>query len=75
MLIDGRGRRLIASSFGAPIPFTGSAGPGDALVSGIVGDIGAIPEALSIAGPGWSTITATIAAYPAVGAADGDPVP
>lgn len=75
VLIDGQRRRLIASSFGAPIPFTGSAGPGDALVSGIVGDIGAIPEALSIAGPGWSTITATIAAYPAVGAADDDPVP
>ena len=75
VLIDGRGRRLIASSFGAPIPFTGSAGPGDALVSGIVGDIGAIPEALSIAGPGWSTITATISAYPAVAAADGDPAP
>ena len=75
VLIDGQRRRLIASSFGSPIPFTGPAGPGDALVSGIVGDVGAIPEALSIAGPGWSTITATIAAYPAVAAADSDPSP
>ena len=44
-----------------------------ALVTGIVGDLAAIPAALSIAGPGWSTITATIVAYPLVEAADGTP--
>ena len=60
IVISGERRQLIASSFGAPIPMSGPEGPGDALVSGIVGDLGAVPGTLSISGPGWTTLTATI---------------
>ena len=71
IMIGGERRRLIASSYGAPIPLTGPSGPGDALVSGIVGDVGPVPETLSISGPGWGAVVATISAYPAVDPADG----
>lgn len=53
-------KRLIDSSFGAPIPFTGAAGPGDALVTGIVGDVSAMPGALTITGPGWARLRVTL---------------
>ncbi len=71
IMIGGERRRLIASSYGAPIPLTGPSGPGDALVSGIVGDVGPVPETLSISGPGWGAVVATISAYPAVDPVDG----
>ena len=71
IMIGGERRRLIASSYGAPIPLTGPSGPGDALVSGVVGDVGPVPETLSISGPGWDAVVATISAYPAVERADG----
>ena len=60
IVVGGAAKRLIDSSFGSPIPFTGADGPGDALVTGIVGDVSAMPVALTITGPGWARLHVTL---------------
>ena len=61
--VNGRSLRLIDASFGAEIPLSGPDGPGDALVTGLVGDVSAVPAALTLSGPGWRTLTVTLTAY------------